>query len=83
MLQRRAGWLAVVLAILALSNSPGTATDRSHAGGDREASRRDDRRAAFAVIEQPLGVKLGAIAGGIALASLELWWFLGRHRQDE
>ena len=30
----------------------------------------------FRRIEQPLGVKVGVTAGGIALMGLELWWFL-------
>jgi plastocyanin domain-containing protein len=30
----------------------------------------------FHRIEQPLGLKLGITLGGIALISLELWWFL-------
>ncbi len=30
----------------------------------------------FRRIEQPLGVKVGVTAGGIALIGLELWWFL-------
>jgi len=30
----------------------------------------------FRRIEQPLGVKVGVTAGGIALIGLELWWFI-------
>lgn len=30
----------------------------------------------FRRIEQPLGLKVGVTAGGIALIGLELWWFL-------
>ncbi len=30
----------------------------------------------FRRLEQPLGLKLGVTAGGLALIGLELWWFL-------
>ncbi len=30
----------------------------------------------FPRIEQPLGLKVGVTAGGIALIGLELWWFV-------
>jgi plastocyanin domain-containing protein len=30
----------------------------------------------FRRIEQPLGLKIGVTAGGLALIGLELWWFL-------
>ena len=32
----------------------------------------------FQRIEQPLSVKVGVAAGGLALIGLELWWFLGK-----
>ncbi|MDF5719498.1 MAG: hypothetical protein PUP91_03185 [Rhizonema sp. PD37] len=31
----------------------------------------------FRQIEQPLGLKIGVTAGGLALIGLELWWFIG------
>ncbi len=31
----------------------------------------------FRQIEQPLGLKVGVTAGGLALIGLELWWFIG------
>ncbi|MGC9505154.1 cupredoxin domain-containing protein [Baaleninema sp.] len=37
----------------------------------------------FNTIEQPLPVKLGVTAGGIALIGLELWWFLGSKTQAQ
>ncbi|MEB3827547.1 hypothetical protein [Phormidium sp. CCY1219] len=30
----------------------------------------------FRAIEQPLALKIGVTAGGVALIGLELWWFL-------
>ncbi|WP_202925041.1 hypothetical protein [Myxacorys almedinensis] len=30
----------------------------------------------FQRIDQPIGSKIGVIAGGLALIGLELWWFL-------
>jgi plastocyanin domain-containing protein len=37
----------------------------------------------FQRIEQPLGVKIGVTAGGIALIGLELWWFLSRSQSSK
>ena len=30
----------------------------------------------FRRVEQPLGLKVGVTAGGLALIGIELWWFL-------
>lgn len=30
----------------------------------------------FHRIEQPLGLKVGVVIGGLALIGLELWWFI-------
>lgn len=36
----------------------------------------------FPKIEQPLLLKIGLSAGGIALISAQLWWFLGYKKQS-
>jgi len=36
----------------------------------------------FRRLEQPLGLKIGVIAGGTALIGLELWWFLFSKNQS-
>ncbi len=37
----------------------------------------------FHRVEQPLGLKLAVTGGGLALISLELWWFLFNHPSTE
>lgn len=37
----------------------------------------------FRRLEQPLGLKIGVVAGGAALIGLELWWFLFSKKQAQ
>jgi plastocyanin domain-containing protein len=37
----------------------------------------------FQRLEQPLGLKVGVVIGGLALIGLELWWFLGSKPQPK
>ncbi|MGH2415071.1 MAG: cupredoxin domain-containing protein, partial [Microcystaceae cyanobacterium] len=37
----------------------------------------------FRRIEQPLGLKIGVVAGGAVLIGLELWWFLFSKQQAQ
>ncbi len=37
----------------------------------------------FRRLEQPLGLKIGVVAGGVALVGLELWWFLFSKNQSK
>jgi plastocyanin domain-containing protein len=37
----------------------------------------------FHRLEQPLGLKIGVVAGGAALMGLELWWFLFSKKQPQ
>ncbi len=37
----------------------------------------------FAKIDQPIGLKLGVMLGGLALIGLELWWFLPKQPQTQ
>lgn len=37
----------------------------------------------FRRLEQPLGLKIGVVAGGAALIGLELWWFLFSKQQSQ
>ena len=75
---RNRWWLGAIASLgITLAGSPGPAG----ATGPTQPGPRG--RQPFAVIEQPLAVKLGAIAAGLTLISLELWWVLGCPRERD
>ncbi|XGV95078.1 MAG: cupredoxin domain-containing protein [Leptolyngbya sp. BL-A-14] len=57
-------------------------TDNAHAQMPMEPTP-SGQSTQFRRLEQPLGLKIGVVAGGAALIGLELWWFLFSKKQAQ
>lgn len=69
--QKIANRLAGLIGLLLLMMGSGTAVAQMEMPATE-----GEQRIQFRQIDQPLGVKGAVTAGGLALISLELWWFL-------
>ena len=68
--QSNTRWIyGIIMAVFLLGAAPVSAQPQL----PEEATKTESH---FRAIEQPLGLKIGVTAGGLALIGLELWWFL-------